>query len=86
MSCDLRRSFRALRERAVFREDRVAPISLLTEHQCAERLGVSISTVRRMRRTNTGPSYFRIGRLVRYRHEDVECFISERIQREEVAR
>ena len=52
---------------------------LFTERQVAEHLGVSLSTVRRMRWTGAGPIHIHIGRLVRYRQEDVERFITDRI-------
>jgi excisionase family DNA binding protein len=59
--------------------------ALFTERQVADRLGISISTVRRMRRTGAGPIHFHIGRLIRYRQEDVERFIADRLGDGEVA-
>ena len=50
---------------------------LLREKQVADILGISVSTVRRMRHQSTGPKATRIGSLVRYRLEDVQQFIRE---------
>jgi predicted DNA-binding transcriptional regulator AlpA len=47
----------------------------LTEVQVAARLGASVSTLRQWRRRRIGPSFFRIGRAIRYRPEDVETYI-----------
>jgi predicted DNA-binding transcriptional regulator AlpA len=40
--------------------------TFLNEKQLAERLGVSISTLRLWRSERKGPSYHKIGQLVRY--------------------
>lgn len=44
---------------------------LLTDHEVAARLGVSVATVRRWRLLGTGPKYLKIGALVRYRPESI---------------
>jgi excisionase family DNA binding protein len=44
----------------------------LTERQVAERLGVSRFTVRAWRRKGLGPRFMKMGRVVRYRLEDVQ--------------
>ena len=52
-------------------------MKLLNEQTVADILGISVSTVRRMRHQSTGPKATRIGSLVRYRLEDVQQFIRE---------
>lgn len=44
---------------------------LLTAKQVAERLQLSIWTLRNWRRDRKGPKYLRLGRSVRYRLEDI---------------
>lgn len=44
---------------------------LLTAKQVAERLQLSIWTLRNWRRDRKGPKYLRLGRAVRYRLEDI---------------
>jgi predicted site-specific integrase-resolvase len=53
---------------------------LLTPAQTSEKLGVTISTLEswRCRKTYRLP-YARVGRLIRYRAEDVEKFIQSRL-------
>jgi len=54
--------------------------TLWTSEQVAERLAVSLDTVRRWRSLGTGPRYSRLGPdgcAVRYRQADVEMFIAE---------
>jgi hypothetical protein len=48
----------------------------LTEVEAAQFLRVSLSTLRRRRRTNAGPAFFRIGAVIRYRRRDLEEFIA----------
>ena len=50
---------------------------LLNEKQVAELLCCTKSALRRWRREGRGPRFVKIGRLVRYRQEDVEDFINE---------
>lgn len=40
---------------------------LLNEKQVAQKLGVSVALVRKLRRQRTGPAFVRIGRLIRYK-------------------
>jgi len=48
---------------------------LQTEAQAATLLRHSLSTLRRWRREGTGPIFFRFGRIIRYRLEDLQKFI-----------
>lgn len=59
---------------------------LLTPQEVSEILGVSIETLNIWRTTKRYPlPYVKSGRLVRYREEDVETFITNRLQNEPVA-
>ena len=50
----------------------VAP---LIESQVAERLGLSVATLRAWRHRGTGPRFLRFGRAVRYLRADLDEFI-----------
>ncbi len=50
---------------------------LIDEAELAARLGVSRATLQSWRYTKRGPSYIKIGRLIRYRNVDVERFLRE---------
>ncbi|KAA2213203.1 helix-turn-helix transcriptional regulator [Teichococcus oryzae] len=53
---------------------------LLTPEDVAARLGVSRKALERWRCTGDGPRFVRLGhKTVRYRHQDIETFISARI-------
>lgn len=47
----------------------------LNESQVAERLGLSVATLRAWRHRGTGPTFLRLGRAVRYLPSDVDEFI-----------
>jgi excisionase family DNA binding protein len=48
----------------------------LTEEQAAQQIGVSYSTLSKLRRAGKVPSWRQIGRCVRYTPDDVERFIA----------
>lgn len=48
---------------------------LVDEIALADHLGLSRSTLQSWRYAGRGPRYLKIGRLIRYRHEDVETFL-----------
>ena len=50
--------------------------SLLTEGDVAERLHVSLASVRRWRLEQRGPQFIKVGSLVRYRQEDLELWLA----------
>ena len=50
--------------------------SLLTEGEVAERLNVSLASVRRWRLEQRGPQFIKVGSLVRYRVEDLERWLA----------
>jgi len=45
--------------------------SLLTQKHAARILGLSVRTLERHRLAGTGPRYARLGRLIRYRQNDL---------------
>ena len=51
--------------------------SFCSEKEAAEYLNVSLSTMRRWRRTKTGPALFRFGGVLRYRREALDAFIAK---------
>jgi len=55
--------------------------ALLTEAQVAEIIGRGVPTLQKDRVRGTGPSFVKIGRLVRYRPSDVHAWLAERVRR-----
>ncbi len=51
---------------------------LLTVEDLAEYLDVPVATVYAWRHRHQGPPGFRVGRHVRFRWSDVECWIDDR--------
>jgi Helix-turn-helix domain len=51
-------------------------LDLLTEHDVAKQLHVSVASLRRWRLLHRGPQFHKVGALVRYRPEDVEAWIA----------
>ena len=49
----------------------------LNEHQVAERLGISVKTLRKMRHERRGVPYTKIGRRVLYSESDVAIWSEE---------
>lgn len=52
---------------------------LLCEREAAQFLGVSVALLRKQRYLGTGCPYVKLNRLVRYRTEDIETYISDRV-------
>ena len=52
---------------------------LWTEEQCAEQRSCSVSTLQKERVRGDGPPFVKMGRLVRYRPEDVQVWIANRV-------
>jgi len=55
----------------------VGSSALLSEKSAASYLGVSLSTIRRWRRANIGPAYFRFGDVLRYAQDGLDAFIRQ---------
>ncbi len=51
------------------------PDRLLSEHEAASLLGISLPTLRRWRYRRRGPSFVRFRRTIRYRRADIVAFI-----------
>ena len=55
------------------------PEQLLSPHDAAKRLAVSVKTLQRWRRARAGPPWLVVGgRSIRYAPNDLDTFISER--------
>lgn len=50
--------------------------NLITEREAARLLGVSVALLRKQRYLGTGCPYVKINRLVRYRIEDIDSYVS----------
>jgi predicted DNA-binding transcriptional regulator AlpA len=53
---------------------------LLTVEQVSQLIGRSVITLEKDRLYGTGPRYVKLGRLVRYRPEDVRAWVAERVR------
>lgn len=51
---------------------------MLTSAAAAQLIGMARSTLEKLRVTGTGPAFHKIGRLVRYRREDLEAWVKAR--------
>jgi hypothetical protein len=56
------------------------PEQYLTDAQLAERLNVTVNTVRSWRFRKTGPAYVKMNRIVRYPASAVDEFLAERVR------
>ena len=56
--------------------------TLLTEADVAQRLQVSMQTVRRWRQLGCGPVYVKLAKFVRYRPADLDLFEATALRRE----
>ncbi|MBP9674326.1 MAG: helix-turn-helix domain-containing protein [Bacteriovoracaceae bacterium] len=50
------------------------PEPLMTPEELADRWGVSLLTLDRLRWSGKGPAFFRPGRVVKYRVQDIEAY------------
>ncbi len=53
---------------------------LLTVEELADYLGVPVATLYQWRHRGEGPPGFRVGRYIRYRRNDVEQWIRDRLE------
>ena len=56
-------------------------VCLLSPQQVAERVGLSVSTLAKLRLTNSGPRFRKLGVAVRYDADEVERWIEQHPQR-----
>ena len=52
---------------------------LLDEEAAALLVGMTVSTLQKKRVAGNGPRYVKMGRIVRYRPDDLESFVAERV-------
>jgi excisionase family DNA binding protein len=57
------------------RDQKQATLRAITEREVAERLGLSVATLRAWRHRGKGPRFLRLGRSVRYLPSDVDDFV-----------
>lgn len=53
------------------------PPAWLSEKEAAASLGFSVSTLRRWRHKNVGPSYFHFGKILRYSRRALDEFLEK---------
>jgi excisionase family DNA binding protein len=53
---------------------------VLTQKEAAALLGVSPRTLERLRLTGRGPMFTRLGRMVRYRQQDLADFVDRNLR------
>lgn len=61
----------------------MAGADLLSPEQAAARLGLSLHTLKEWRKSKprsseTGPRFYRVGRQIRYRRDDLEAWLESR--------
>jgi hypothetical protein len=57
-------------------------MTVYNEKDAAQMLGCSVGLLRKWRLFEEGPAFYKIGRLVRYRQEDLEAFMAaSRVER-----
>ena len=55
-------------------------MQLLTELEASQALKCTKAALRRWRRERRGPKFVHLGRLIRYRYEDLEAFVEQNTQ------
>lgn len=58
--------------------EQTAQSALLTRPEAAAYLGVTVATLEAWASRSFGPTYIKVGRLVKYRQHDLERFLSSR--------
>lgn len=53
--------------------------SRLTGEQASKYLGISVSTLEKMRHEGRGPRFLRLGRRVQYRKADLDLYVESRV-------
>ena len=54
---------------------------ILNERETADFLNCSVAALRRWRQEGRGPSYYRVGKLIRYGSGDIEAYLeSQRVE------
>ena len=60
-----------------FHMGQINPPSFLSEKETAAYITISLSTIRRLRRAQTGPAYIRFGGVLRYPREALDAFLTK---------
>jgi len=55
------------------------PLYTLTTEGAAKHTLLSVSTLKKLRLTGTGPKYMKLGRAVRYRASDLDAWMAARV-------
>ena len=55
------------------------PARVLNEHEVASILQLSVATMRHWRLVQKGPKWLKLGSAVRYRPQDVQAYLDERV-------
>ena len=56
--------------------NQIEPLTV-TERETSKLMAVSVAALRRWRREHRGPPFLKIGRMVRYRRQDIEEFLAD---------
>ncbi len=59
----------------------VSQAPYLNTRQASELTGITASTLECWRRDGEGPAYVKLGRMVKYRRQDLDSFMEERMVR-----
>jgi hypothetical protein len=51
-------------------------MNMFDERAAAKMIGCSVALMRKWRLFNQGPAYVKVGRLVRYRQDDIDAFLN----------
>ena len=51
-------------------------MNMFDERAAAKMIGCSVALMRKWRLFGEGPAFFKLGRLVRYSHEDLDAFLA----------
>jgi len=54
-------------------------MTLLTQHEAASALRLSERTIERMRCAGNGPRFVRINHSIRYRQQDLDAYVAQRV-------
>ena len=54
-------------------------VGAMTTQKAAAVLGLAVPTLEKMRVRGSGPRYLKLGRSVRYRYEDLEAWLADRV-------
>jgi hypothetical protein len=53
--------------------------AVVRSHVAAERVGLAVETLRKLRQNNRGPAYEKHGRLIYYRVDDLDAWLEAQV-------